>query len=160
MGPKRRARRIQESIELSLSYNSVGMKYARREPDDDDFPYHYVTLVSSSRSGHPYWLDGARRGPIRINDSDEDPVEAMLSHVQTFVDHHQELEGHIHVLALAELPRQTSQSQDAQPVTAATRHLIGMPSPDTVPATLVTRQSNGTPTQDTEPVTSVAKESN
>jgi len=68
-----RARRIQQSIELSLAYNSVGVNFVGAE--EDPFPYHCIALTTSARTGVPFCLDPSNGDPRKIPAAPRLPVD-------------------------------------------------------------------------------------
>jgi hypothetical protein len=121
-----RARRIQQSIELSLAYNSVGVHFVNAE--EDPFPYHCVALTTSNRTGEAYCLDPSAHDPRRISrpataasdsgigsapasspsapeqETQETSINTMAAYLNGFLNADRTLRPYTRVLALTTVP--------------------------------------------------------
>lgn len=66
LGPKDRAKAIENSEEIESAYRTVALQGDSDVPEnaEDEVDFHYVCFVKSFKSGHLYEMDGDRKGPV------------------------------------------------------------------------------------------------
>lgn len=107
LGPKDRAKALQESDEIESAYRTAALQGDSEVPAsaEDEVDFHYVCFVKSTKNGHLYELDGDRKGPVDHGAIDLHHDDLLsgdgLRFIQNFISREKGANVNFSLLALA-----------------------------------------------------------